>query len=55
MLIDKESQIKNLKENVEALEGKIKFLQDTCKRAGRQIRRLEEELKEAHAKENVKH
>ena len=49
MLIDKESQIKNLKENQELLEGKIKFLQDTCKRAGAQIKRLESELKEATA------
>ena len=48
MLIDKESQIKNLKENQELLEGKVKFLQDTCRRAGKQIRRLEEELKEAN-------
>ncbi len=47
MLIDKESQIKQLKENQEALEGKIKFLQDTCRRAGAQIKRLESELKEA--------
>ena len=49
MLIDKESQIKNLKENQELLEGKIKFLQDTCKRAGAQIKKLESELKEATA------
>jgi len=49
MLIDKESQIKNLKENQELLEGKIKFLQDTCKRAGAQIKKLEAELKEATA------
>jgi chaperonin cofactor prefoldin len=49
MLIDKESQIKNLKENQELLEGKIKFLQDTCKRAGAQIKKLETELKEATA------
>ena len=61
MLIDKESQIKSLKEqikgyklltdvnkeNVEALEGKVKFLQDTCRRAGAQIKKLETELKEA--------
>ncbi len=47
MLIDKESQIKQLKENQEALEGKIKFLQDTCRRAGTQIKKLESELKEA--------
>ena len=49
MLIDKESQIKSLKENQELLEGKIKFLQDTCKRAGAQIKKLESELKEATA------
>ena len=49
MLIDKESQIKSLKENKQALEGKIKFLQDTCKRAGAQIKKLEAELKEATA------
>ncbi len=49
MLIDKESQIKNLKENQELLEGKIKFLQDTCKRAGAQIKKLAAELKEATA------
>jgi chaperonin cofactor prefoldin len=49
MLMDKETQIKRLKENQEALEGKIKFLQDTCKRAGAQIKKLEAELKEATA------
>jgi len=49
MLMDKETQIKSLKENQEALEGKIKFLQDTCKRAGAQIKKLETELKEATA------
>ena len=49
MLINKESQIKDLKENQELLEGKIKFLQDTCKRAGAQIKKLEAELKEATA------
>tara|TARA_R100001198_G_C5157925_1_gene164341 strand:- start:504 stop:725 length:222 start_codon:yes stop_codon:yes gene_type:complete len=47
--MDKETQIKSLKENQEALEGKIKFLQDTCKRAGAQIKKLESELKEATA------
>ena len=53
MQMDKETQIKSLKENQEALEGKIKFLQDTCKRAGAQIKKLEAELKEANAwKEN---
>ena len=49
MLMDKETQIKNLKENKEALEGKVKFLQDTCRRAGAQIKKLEAELKEANA------
>ena len=49
MLMDKETQIKHLKENQEALEGKIKFLQDTCRRAGAQIKKLEAELKEATA------
>ena len=49
MLMDKETQIKSLRENQEALEGKIKFLQDTCKRAGAQIKKLETELKEANA------
>ena len=62
MMLDKETQIKHLKEqvkgyklltdvnkeNVEALEGKIKFLQDTCRRAGAQIKKLEAELKEAN-------
>ena len=47
MMMDKETQIKNLKENQEALEGKIKFLQATCRRAGAQIKKLEAELKEA--------
>ena len=49
MLIDKETQIKMLKENKEALEGKVKFLQDTCRRAGAQIKKLEAELKKATA------
>ncbi len=49
MLLDKETQIKQLKENQTLLEGKIKFLQDTCKRAGAQIKKLESELKEATA------
>ena len=40
--MDKETQIKNLKENVEALEGKIKFLQDTCRRAGAEIKELKD-------------
>ena len=48
MLMDKETQIKSLKENQEALEGKIKFLQDTCRRAGAQIKKLEAELKKAN-------
>jgi len=46
-LIDKESQIKHLKDNKEALEGKVKFLQATCRRAGAQIKKLQAELKEA--------
>jgi chaperonin cofactor prefoldin len=46
-MIDKESQVKLLKENQEAFEGKIKFLQATCRRAGAQIKKLEAELKEA--------
>ena len=49
MLMDKETQIKSLKENKEALEGKVKFLKDTCRRAGAQIKKLEAELKEANA------
>jgi len=49
MLLNKETQIKHLKENQTLLEGKIKFLQDTCKRAGAQIKKLEAELKEATA------
>lgn len=48
-MMDKETQIKNLKENQTLLEGKVKFLQDTCKRAGAQIKKLEAELKEANA------
>ena len=48
MLMDKETQIKSLKENKEALEGKVKFLQDTCRRAGAQIKKLEAELKDAN-------
>jgi chaperonin cofactor prefoldin len=53
--MDKETQIKSLKENQELLEGKIKFLQDTCRRAGKQIKKLEKELEESHAKEYVEH
>ena len=47
--MDKETQIKSLKENKEALEGKVKFLQETCRRAGAQIKKLEAELKKATA------
>ena len=47
MLMDKETQIKSLKENKEALEGKVKFLQDTCRRAGAKIKELENRLDEA--------
>ena len=49
MQMDKETQIKSLKENKESLEGKVKFLQETCRRAGAQIKKLEAELKEANA------
>ena len=51
MLMDKETQIKSLKENKEALEGKVKFLQETCRRAGAQIKKLEAELKEINDSE----
>ena len=47
MLMDKETQIKSLKENKDALEGKIKFLQETCRRAGAKIKELETRLDEA--------
>jgi len=47
--LDLTKQIDDLKENKELLEGKVKFLQDTCKRAGAQIKKLESELKEATA------
>ena len=46
---DLTKEIDLLKENKEALEGKVKFLQDTYKRAGAQIKKLEAELKEANA------
>ncbi len=46
---DLTKEIDLLKENKEALEGKVKFLQDTCRRAGAQIKKLEAELKEANA------
>ena len=46
---DLTKEIDLLKENKEALEGKVKFLQDTCRRAGAQIKKLEAELKEATA------
>ena len=49
MQMDKETQIKSLKENKQALESKVKFLQATCRRAGAQIKKLEAELKEATA------
>ena len=48
MLMDTETQIKSLRETQEALEGTIKFLQDTCKRAGAQINKLDTELTEAN-------
>ena len=47
--LDLTKQNDQLKENKEALEGKVKFLQDTCRRAGAQIKKLEAELKEATA------
>ena len=45
---DLTKEIDLLKEHKEALEGKVKFLQDTCRRAGAQIKKLEAELKEAN-------
>jgi len=47
--LDLTKQIDQLKENKEALEGKVKFLQETCRRAGAQIKKLEAELKEKDA------
>lgn len=46
--LDLTKQIDDLKENKQALEGKVKFLQETCRRAGAQIKKLESELKEAN-------
>ena len=46
-LITTEEQIDQLKENKEALEGKIEFLQETCRRAGAKIKELENRLDEA--------
>ena len=46
--LDLTKQIDDLKENKELLEGKVKFLQETCRRAGAQIKKLESELKEAN-------
>jgi peptidoglycan hydrolase CwlO-like protein len=46
--LDLTKQIDDLKENKEALEGKVKFLQETCRRAGAQIKKLESELKKAN-------
>lgn len=46
--LDLTKQIDDLKQNKEALEGKVKFLQETCRRAGVQIKKLESELKEAN-------
>ena len=40
-------QIDQLKENKDALEGKIKFLQETCRRAGAKIKQLEKALDES--------
>lgn len=45
--LDLTKQIDQLKENKEALEGKIKFLQETCRRAGAKIRHLEKALHES--------
>ena len=47
--LDLTKQIDQLKENKEALEGKIKFLQETCRRAGAKIKELEVKLDEATA------
>ena len=47
--MDKETQIKSLRISLDEALAKIKFLQDTCKRAGAQIKKLEAELKEATA------
>lgn len=46
--LDLTKQIDDLKQNKELLEGKVKFLQETCRRAGAQIKKLESELKEAN-------
>ena len=46
--LDLTKQIDDVKQNKEALEGKVKFLQETCRRAGAQIKKLESELKEAN-------
>lgn len=46
--LDLTKQIDDLRQNKEALEGKVKFLQETCRRAGAQIKKLESELKEAN-------
>jgi len=48
MLMDKETQIKNLKENKEQLELRVKFLQSVCRSAGAKIKQLENQLKEAN-------
>ena len=45
--LDLTKQIDQLKENKEALEGKIKFLQETCRRAGAKIKQLEKALDES--------
>ena len=45
--LDLTKQIDQLKENKEALEGKVKFLQGVCRRAGATIKRLEGELSDA--------
>ena len=44
MLIDKESQIKNLKESNELLEKQKKFLQSACRRAAVEINSLKDTI-----------
>ena len=40
MLMDKETRINNLREALDEALGKVKFLQATCRRAGKQIKEL---------------
>ena len=44
MLIDKESQIKNLKESNELLEKQKEFLQSACRRAAVEINSLKDTI-----------